>query len=168
VQALFVKATRPIVMEEKLNLRFRFRAEISLGMRFRLIRKRAVGTMGAMETINLSRALIPAAGQERLVRNRFWDKVRETLGRVPFLDRALAAYYAAIDPATPSHVKAILFAALAYFVMPADMIPDFIAGFGYSDDAAVLLAVMRTLSPHIGEAHIARARDFLACKPPSG
>lgn len=155
-------------MAEKLNLRFRFRAEIALAMRFRLIRKRAVGTMGAMEAIDLSRALIPTVGQERLVRKRFWDKVRQTLGRVPFLDRALAAYYAAIDPATPAHVKAVLFAALAYFVMPADMIPDFIAGLGYSDDAAVLLAVLRTLSPHIGEAHVTRARDFLADTPPVG
>jgi uncharacterized membrane protein YkvA (DUF1232 family) len=156
-----------MVTAEKLNLRFRFSAEMALCMRFRLIRKGAVGTMGAMEAIDLSRALTPTAGQERLIRKRFWDKVRETLGRVPFLDRAVAAYYAAIDPATPAHVKAVLFAALAYFVMPADMIPDFIAGLGYSDDAAVLLAVLRALSSHIGEAHVARARDFLAGKPPA-
>ena len=127
-----------------------------------------MATLTTMETMALSRALTPAPGQERLVRNRFWDKVPDTLGRVPFLDRAVAAYYAAVDPATPAHVKAVLFAALAYFVMPADMIPDFIAGLGYGDDAAVLLAVVRTLSSHIGEAHVARARDFLAGKPPAG
>jgi uncharacterized membrane protein YkvA (DUF1232 family) len=124
--------------------------------------------MSAMKTIDLSRALIPAPGQERLVRNRFWEKVRKTLGRVPFIDRALAAYYAAVDPATPTHAKAVLFAALAYFVMPADMIPDFIAGLGYTDDAAVLLAVVQTLAPYIGEAHLARAREFIDGKPPLG
>ncbi len=121
-----------------------------------------------METLDLSRTLTPAPGQERLVRNRFWEKVRETLGRVPFIDRALAAYYAAVDPATPTHVKAVLFAALAYFVMPADMIPDFIAGLGYTDDAAVLFAAMQTLAPYIRESHFACAKDFLDSKPPAG
>ncbi len=121
-----------------------------------------------MKTMDLSRALIPAPGQERLVRNRFWEKVRKTLGRVPFIDRALAVYYAAVDPATPTHAKAVLFAALAYFVMPADIIPDFIAGLGYTDAAAVLLAVVQTLAPYICEAHLARAREFIDGKPPEG
>ena len=34
--------------------------------------------------------------------------------------------------------KAVLFAAAAYFVMPVDMLPDVIAGLGFTDDATVL------------------------------
>ena len=40
------------------------------------------------------------------VRRGFWDKVRRTVGIVPFLEEAIAAFYAAIDPATPRWVKA--------------------------------------------------------------
>jgi uncharacterized membrane protein YkvA (DUF1232 family) len=106
-------------------------------------------------------ALVPVAGQERLVRRRFWDKVRGTLGKIPFTEHAVAAYYCATDAKTPPHAKAILFAALAYFVLPIDMIPDFIAGIGFTDDATVIFAALSALSPHISEAHFARARGFL-------
>ena len=35
--------------------------------------------------------------------------------------------------------------ALAYFVMPFDAIPDVLAGIGFTDDAAVITAVIATL-----------------------
>jgi uncharacterized membrane protein YkvA (DUF1232 family) len=92
----------------------------------------------------------------------FWPKVRATLGRVTFLEHAVAAYYAAVDPATPTRVKAILIAALVYFIVPVDVIPDLILGLGYADDATVLFAAMRMLKPHITPAHRARARRALA------
>lgn len=114
-----------------------------------------------MRPIDISHALIPAGGQERIVRDGFWQKVRRTMGKVPFVDRAVAAYYAAIDTATPAHAKATLFAALAYFVVPADLVPDFIAGLGFSDDGAVLFLAMNALAPYITEEHIHRARSFL-------
>lgn len=112
--------------------------------------------------IEISRALVPAPGHERLVRRRIWAKVKRTLGRVPFLDRALAAFYAAIDASTPAAAKATLFAALAYFIVPADLIPDFIAGIGFTDDAAVLLLALRTIAPHITPEHLDQARQALA------
>lgn len=91
----------------------------------------------------------------------FWNKVRRTLGRVPFLDEAVAAYYCATDPKTPRRVQAILLGALAYFVVPTDMIPDFIAGLGFTDDAAVLAAVIGTVRRHITDDHRAGARAVL-------
>ena len=66
------------------------------------------------------------------VEQGFWNKVRRTLGHVPFVEEAVAAYYCAMDPQTPLQVKAILIGALAYFVVPTDMIPDFIAWFGFA------------------------------------
>jgi len=115
-----------------------------------------------METQSLSRALIPLPDQERIVRSGFWKKVRKALNRVPFLDRLIAAFYAAVDPATPAHAKAVLFAALAYFIMPADLIPDFIAGLGFTDDGAVLFLALQTLSSHVTADHLERARRYLA------
>ncbi len=95
------------------------------------------------------------------VERGFWTKVRRTLGRVPFVEESVAAYFCAIDRDTPIQVKAILMGALAYFVVPVDMIPDFIAALGYTDDAAVFYAVLRTVAPHIKERHRDRARETL-------
>lgn len=99
---------------------------------------------------------------EARVERGFWPKLRRSVGRVPFLEEAVSAYYCAFDPQTPRPVKAMLLAALAYFVVPSDMIPDFIAGLGYTDDATVLFATVRMVAHHIREPHRDRARRRLA------
>ena len=95
---------------------------------------------------------------EARVASGFWTKLRRYGRRVPFLADALAAYYCALDPRTPLQAKAVLMGALAYFVLPADMVPDVIAWLGFTDDAAVLYAAIRTISPHITDEHRERAR----------
>ncbi len=95
------------------------------------------------------------------VERGFWDKVRWTLGRVPFVEEAVAAYFCTLDPKTPPRVKAVLLAALAYFIVPADMVPDFVAGFGFSDDAAVLAAAIGMVAPAITDRHRDKARRAL-------
>lgn len=99
---------------------------------------------------------------EARVEKGFWDKLRRSLGRLPFLEEAVSAYYCAFDPRTPRPVKAMLLAALAYFVVPSDMIPDFVAGLGFTDDATVLFATLRLVSSHITAQHHAKARRRLA------
>ena len=106
------------------------------------------------------------ARDERTVWRGFWRKVRATLGRVPFLEDALAAYFCAMDRRTPTRVKAVLMAALAYFVLPTDMVPDFIAGFGFTDDATVLAFAIGAVAPAIKERHRAQAREALQAGPP--
>ena len=98
---------------------------------------------------------------EAVVRRGLWSKSRRVIGRVPFLDSVLAAYFCAADPRTPLHVKAVLMGAVAYFVVPADMIPDFIAGLGFIDDGAVLSAALAAVRGHITPAHRERARASL-------
>lgn len=93
--------------------------------------------------------------------DKFWAKVRATVGRLPFVDEVVAAWYAARDPHTPIKVKAILLGAVAYFVLPFDIVPDVIAGLGYGDDLAVLLGAIRAVRPHITDEHRARAREAL-------
>src|SRR3546814_14289467 len=55
----------------------------------------------------------------------------------------------------------MLLAALAYFVVPSDMIPDFIAGLGFTDDATVLFATVRMVAGHISDRHHEQARRRL-------
>jgi uncharacterized membrane protein YkvA (DUF1232 family) len=95
------------------------------------------------------------------VERGFWDKTRKYIRRVPFVEEAVAGYYCAIDPATPLQVKAVLFGALAYFVLPIDIVPDFIAWLGFTDDAAVLYAAIRTVAPHIKDGHRAQAKTAI-------
>lgn len=91
----------------------------------------------------------------------FWDKVRRTAGKVPFADEAVAMWFCARDPATPARVKAILLGALAYFVLPFDAVPDVLAGLGFTDDLAVIVAAIRAVRPHVTDAHRAQAREAL-------
>lgn len=45
---------------------------------------------------------------------------------------------------TPWYVKAILLTALLYLVLPTDLIPDWIFGFGILDDLAVVSLLVGT------------------------
>ncbi len=94
----------------------------------------------------------------RKTRRKFLPKLLKVAGRIPFADDAAAAYYCAIDPQTPHKVRLVLFAALAYFVMPVDAVPDIITGLGFSDDATVLAATLGLVGAHIQEPHRAAAR----------
>jgi uncharacterized membrane protein YkvA (DUF1232 family) len=85
-------------------------------------------------------------------------------GKIPFAEQITAVYYALRDPKTPFKVKAILAAALAYFILPTDIIPDFIAGFGFTDDFAVLLLVLKRVSSSVTDAHYELARQRLKIK----
>ena len=104
---------------------------------------------------------VPLPRDERIVDRDFWKKLRGLAGKVPFAEDAAAAYFCATDPATPSKVKATLFAALAYFVMPFDLIPDFIAVIGFTDDAAVIALALSVVAGSIRPDHRARARAAL-------
>jgi uncharacterized membrane protein YkvA (DUF1232 family) len=99
---------------------------------------------------------------ERTVERGFWRKLGAVAARIPFADEAVSAYYAARDPATPNRVKAVLLGALAYFVIPTDLVPDFIAGLGFTDDATVLLLAAQTVSGHIKPPHREKAKEKLA------
>ena len=95
------------------------------------------------------------------VERGFWKKLLKAAGRIPFAEDLAAAYFCSVDPLTPGRVKGVLIAALAYFVIPIDAIPDFIAGFGFTDDAAVLATAIGLVSGHIKPRHRQRARAAL-------
>lgn len=102
------------------------------------------------------------SSNEQTVQNQFWPKLAQNLARLPFASEMVAAWYAAFDPATPLKVKGILLAALAYFVLPIDVIPDFLIGLGFTDDLAVLVSTFSLVRSHITEAHRQKAREKLA------
>lgn len=95
-------------------------------------------------------------------------KLLRLAGRVPFADDLASAYYAARDPLTPAKAKAVLFAAAAYFVMPADLVPDVVVGLGFTDDATVLATALSVVGMHVKERHRAMARRLLRLPEPIG
>ena len=106
--------------------------------------------------------------QERDVRRDFWTTLKRLAGQVPFVEDLVAAYYCALDPATPMRVRGILLAALAYFIVrwryrPLTWLWRF-PGLGFTDDAAVLTALFG-LSSHISPVHRAAAAKSLALRP---
>lgn len=107
------------------------------------------------------------ARHEHIVREGFWRKLRRALGRIPFAEDAVAAFYCATDRTTPLHARAILLAAIAYFVLPIDVIPDAIAGLGFTDDATVLASALAVAGAHIRPEHREKARRVLLIEQPA-
>jgi uncharacterized membrane protein YkvA (DUF1232 family) len=99
--------------------------------------------------------------REATVRTAFWTKLRRVAGRINFAHEAMAAWYCVTDPATPARVKAVLIGALAYFILPVDVIPDFILGLGFTDDAAIFWAAWKAVGAHIQDRHRVRAATAL-------
>lgn len=98
---------------------------------------------------------------ERNLRENFWRTAKKAARHVPFMEDVVAAYYCALDKETPLRAKGILLAALGYFVLPADTIPDVIFGLGFTDDIAVLTAAITAVRAHLKPAHKIAARQAL-------
>ena len=90
---------------------------------------------------------------ETTVTREFWPKLKKSLASVPFAEDVVASYYCAFDPATPLKVKGVLLGALAYFIMPFDVIPDVLLGLGFTDDMAVLYAAISMVRSNMTQAH---------------
>lgn len=102
-----------------------------------------------------------AAAPEQNVREKFWHTAKKAAAQVPFMDEVIAGYYCAMDKNTPLRAKGILLAALAYFVLPTDTIPDVFFGIGFTDDIAVLTAALAAVRAHMTPAHRLAAREAL-------
>ena len=121
------------------------------------------GGFSAYAPLDPSRALVPSAVRlnETVVKRGFWPKLRKVARHIPFAEDAVALWFCARDPATPFGTKAMLFAALAYFVLPTDFLPDWLPGLGFTDDAAVIAAAIGLAGRAIQESHRASARAVL-------
>ncbi|OYX01403.1 MAG: hypothetical protein B7Z14_06310, partial [Bosea sp. 32-68-6] len=81
--------------------------------------------------------------------------------RIPFAEDLLAAWICARDPATPRRVRMTLLAALGYFVLPLDALPDIMPLLGFTDDAAVVAAALAAVASSITPGHRDRAKQAM-------
>ena len=92
---------------------------------------------------------------------RFWKKLKRVFANIPFAEDLVAAYYCAVDKDTPAYVRAVLLGAVAYFILPVDMVPDMLAGLGFTDDASVLAAAIAAVGRHLQPKHRVLAKKAL-------
>jgi uncharacterized membrane protein YkvA (DUF1232 family) len=111
-------------------------------------------------TFDRSTSARPDEGDSALQGN-FWRKLAGAAAQIPFAEDLLAAYYSAFDCNTPVQAKATLVAAIAYFVLPFDALPDVLPVIGFTDDAAVLAIAIKLVSDHILPEHRDLARRAL-------
>ncbi len=62
---------------------------------------------------------------------------------------ALEAFEILLDESTPGQARLAMLGALTYLIMPIDLLPDFIAGAGFSDDLIALTAVINIWRSHL-------------------
>ncbi|MCB5202505.1 DUF1232 domain-containing protein [Neorhizobium sp. T786] len=120
-----------------------------------------------MDDVKIGEILLPGdedtqERREKQVRAKFWPKLKRAAGYIPFSRDLVAAYYCAIDPKTPLRVRGVLLAALAYFIMPFDFLPDVLAVVGFTDDVAVIATALRMIQGHIADRHYEAADRSLA------
>jgi uncharacterized membrane protein YkvA (DUF1232 family) len=106
-------------------------------------------------------AIRRAIRDEERLGGQVFAMLRRLAGRLPFAEDALAAWFCARDPATPRRVRYTLLAALGYFVLPIDAIPDFLPLLGFTDDAAVIAAALASVAAAMRPEHRDKARRAL-------
>eukprot|EP00040_Diaphanoeca_grandis_P010544 m.54021 g.54021 ORF g.54021 m.54021 type:complete len:110 (+) comp21852_c0_seq1:332-661(+) len=83
------------------------------------------------------------------------------IGHVTFMVDLVAMWFAIRDPNVKSNTKLLFFVALAYVILPLDLIPDFIPVFGYVDDAAAVVFARDMMGDLITDEHRRLAQVFL-------
>ena len=72
-------------------------------------------------------------------------EIKKVIEKVKVLVEMLGAYVKGEYKKIPKKTLILLVAALIYLVNPFDLIPDFIPGIGYVDDAGVIIFVFQSI-----------------------
>lgn len=88
----------------------------------------------------------------------FFEKIKSAASKAgaKAIYTAMTLYYS-LEHASITD-KLMIVGALGYFILPTDLIPDFIIGLGYTDDLAALLIVYNRLKANIDESVEEKAR----------
>lgn len=101
-----------------------------------------------------------------------WKKVKSVAKKagIKTIDMVLLLHYVLKSPDVPLEDKAKIYGALGYFILPIDLIPDFIPAVGYSDDVAALAfalhAVWKNVTPEIKEQAQRKLREWFGSFDP--
>ena len=115
------------------------------------------------DTVEVNQEAVNQDYEAAYSKEALWKKIAAAaiLAGKKILLKALTLYYCLQDPDTPPKAKAIIVAALGYFIVPLDAIVDVAPG-GYVDDLGVLTMAFAIVLIHIKEEHQQRANEKLA------
>lgn len=83
------------------------------------------------------------------VEENLWTKLQRSGKKISFAKDILALFNYMKDPVVSWHRKAIVVAALIYFIVPIDAVPDISPLIGYLDDLGVIAALLKFLGSEI-------------------
>ena len=85
--------------------------------------------------------------------SKFWEKMKEVAKKVGLkvTSYALIIYYVLQKDEVPLKDKIIITGALGYFILPVDLIPDFIPIAGYTDDVAGMLFAIKKCMNYVDD-----------------
>lgn len=85
--------------------------------------------------------------------SKFWEKMKEVAKKVGLkvTSYALILYYVLQKDEVPLKDKIIITGALGYFILPIDLIPDFIPIAGYTDDVAGMLFAIKKCMNYVDD-----------------
>ena len=81
----------------------------------------------------------------KYIEENLWEKLERVGKKISFAKDILALVNYMRDPYVSWHRKAIVVAALVYFISPIDTIPDIAPLVGYLDDLGVITALLKFL-----------------------
>jgi uncharacterized membrane protein YkvA (DUF1232 family) len=93
----------------------------------------------------------------------FWDKLKRysKVAGMKVVYPALLLQYMMKSDDVPLKAKLILSAALGYFILPIDFIPDFAPLIGFTDDLGVLLLIIRQMAVYLTPEIREKAREHV-------
>ena len=85
--------------------------------------------------------------------NSFWNKVLSLAKKAgtKLIYMALLLYYTLKSSHVSNTEKAIICGALGYFILPIDIIPDYIPFIGYTDDLTVMIYAYNRVKSNIDD-----------------
>ena len=98
--------------------------------------------------------------------NAFWAKLQKFARKagIKVTYAALLLYYVLKSPETSGKDRAKIIGALGYFILPIDLIPDFIPVAGYTDDLAALVwgvyCVIKSITPEVKAQAAAKLHEW--------
>lgn len=101
----------------------------------------------------VARALKDSSSKNHYSGTDFWIKLKLSAKAAGYdlVEKSLWLFYAARNQKTPPWAKAVVYSALAYFILPTDAIPDFIPISGYTDDMAAIATAVSTIANYIDD-----------------
>ena len=99
--------------------------------------------------------------------NSFRRKIRKLSGKLGsnMLYYLIVLYEMMLDKSIPAKTRMLFVAALGYFILPTDLVSDFLPALGYSDDLAFLTYAVASatdyMTPEIREKAKARVEKIL-------